>query len=307
MLSARQSAPCIITCAISGTTSRQMNPNVPFTPIEQAKAIEEAFAVGARVAHVHPREDDGSESHRPERYQEVLYEIKSRCPEIIIEISTRATSIQDGIDRGTCVELTPKLWGYDDALKPDLVSLNMGTLNLRERIFLNSPLDIELQARRIYNAGLVPELDIFEIGQMENAFDLVRKGVLKKGLNCLFVLGSGGISADPANLLHFVRSLPEETHWTGLGAGRYNFPMAALSIHLGGHVRTGLEDTTYIRKGVKANSNAQLVEQAAYLCQIYGRKIATPQETRQLLGLAPKPYQQDRSFDRQRSLIKSRV
>ena len=149
MHSTFKSTPCIITCAISGTTSRQMNPNVPITPKEQARAIEEAFKAGARVAHVHPREDDGSESHRPERYQEVLYEIKSKCPDIIVEISTRATSIRDGIDRGSCIELTPQLWGNDDTFKPDLVSLNIGTLNLRERIFLNSPLDIELQARRI--------------------------------------------------------------------------------------------------------------------------------------------------------------
>ncbi len=287
MLSTLKSPPCIITCAITGATSRQMNSNVPITPTEQARAIERAFQAGARVAHVHPREDDGSESHRPERYQEVLYEIKSRCPEIIVEISTRATSIEDGIDRGSCVELTPKLWGNDDRLKPDLVSLNTGTLNLRDRIFLNSPLDIELQARRIYNAGIVPELDVFEIGQMENAFELVRKGVLQKPINFLFVLGSGGISAAPANLLHFVRSLPPGTHWTGLGAGRYNFPIASLAIHLGGHVRTGLEDTTYIRKGIKAKSNAQLVEQMAQLCELYGRPIATPQEARQLLGLAP--------------------
>ncbi|MEM9508548.1 MAG: 3-keto-5-aminohexanoate cleavage protein, partial [Cyanobacteria bacterium P01_E01_bin.35] len=232
------------------------------------------------------REDDGSESHRPERYREVLSEIKSRCPEIIVEISTRATSIEDGIDRGSCIELTSELWGNDPNLKPDLVSLNTGTLNLRDRIFLNSPLDIELQARRIYNAGIVPELDIFEIGQMENAFALVRKGVLKKPLNFLFVLGSGGISADPANLVHFVRSLPPEIHWTGLGAGRYNFPIASLAIHLGGHVRTGFEDTTYIRKGIKAKSNAQLVEQMANLCEIYGRPLATPQQARELLGLS---------------------
>ena len=284
-----KSTPCIITCAINGITTRQMNPNVPITPKEQARAIAEAYQAGARVAHVHPREDDGSESHRPERYREVLYEIKSRCPEIIVEISTRATSIEDGIDRGSCVELTPQLWGNNDNLKPDLVSLNTGTLNLRDRIFLNSPLDIELQARRIYNAGLVTELDVFEIGQMENAFELARKGVLRKPLNFLFVLGSGGMSADPANLLHLVRSLPSGTHWTGLGAGRYNFPIASLAIHLGGHVRTGLEDTTYIRKGIKAKSNAQLVEQLANLCEIYGRPLATPQQARQLLGLSSKP------------------
>ena len=286
MFSTLKSNPCIITCAINGITSRQMNPNVPITPKEQAQAIEEAFKAGARVAHVHPREDDGSESHRPERYREMLSEIKSRCPEIIVEISTRATSIEDGIDRGSCIELTSKLWGKDPNLKPDLVSLNTGTLNLRDRIFLNSPLDIELQARRIYNAGIVPELDVFEIGQMENAFALVRKGVLKKPLNFLFVLGSGGISADPANLVHFARSLPPEIHWTGLGAGRYNFPIASLAIHLGGHVRTGFEDTTYIRKGIKAKSNAQLVEQMANLCEIYGRPLATPQQARELLGLS---------------------
>lgn len=285
MISTNKSNPCVITCAVSGMTTRKMNPNVPITPKEQAKAIEEAYKAGARVAHVHPKEDDGSESHRPQRYKEVMYEIKSRCPEIIVEISTRATSIKDGIDRGSCVQLTPDLWGNDEALKPDMVSLNTGTLNLRERIFLNSPLDIELQARRIYNAGIVPELDIFEIGQMENAFNLINKGILQNPLNFLFVLGSGGISADPANLVHFVRSLPPNSHWTGLGAGRYNFPIAALSIHLGGNVRTGLEDTTYIRKGIKAKSNAQLVEQAAYLCEIYGRQLATPQQARQMLGL----------------------
>ncbi len=279
-------SPCVITCAITGRTTREVSPNVPITPKEQGISAAQAFDAGARVIHLHSREDDGNQTHRPERIAESIYEIKSRVPEAIIEISTRASSLLDGIDRGSCLELTPLMWACNEALKPEMCSLNMGTLNLRDGVFLNLPRDIEEQAKRIYQIGLLPELDIFEVGQMENAFKLLNQGILKLPLHFLLVLGSGGISANPTNLVHLINLLPPGTHWTGLGAGRDNFSVAMMSIALGGHIRTGLEDATYISKGVKAQSNAQLVEKLASFCSDFGRQIATPEQARQILGLS---------------------
>jgi 3-keto-5-aminohexanoate cleavage enzyme len=278
--------PCIITCAITGRTTHEMNANVPITPKEQGIAAAEAFEAGARVIHLHSREDDGRQTHRPERIAESIYEIRTRVPEAIIEISTRASSLIDGIDRGGCLELSPAMWKYEKSLKPEMCSLNMGTLNLRDEVFLNLPQDIEEQAKRIYQIGLLPELDIFDVGQMENAFRLLHRGILKLPFHLLFVLGSGGISANPANLVHLINLLPPGTHWTGLGAGRDNFSVAMMSIAFGGHVRTGLEDTTYIGKGQKAQSNAQLVKKLASFCSDFGRQIATPAQTRDILNLS---------------------
>jgi 3-keto-5-aminohexanoate cleavage enzyme len=278
--------PCIITCAISGRTSRIANSRVPFTPEEQAIAASEAIAAGASVIHLHCREDDGSPAFRVERIMDTLAAINEKCPDAIVELSTRASGQADGIDRGACLSLNSMMWGKIPALKPKMCSLNMGSINLGEAVFLNTPEEIRDQAMRIYVEGIVPELDIFDVSQLENALELLQQGILKAPLNFLFVLGAGGLSANPVNLLHLVNLLPKGMHWTALGAGKNNFPIASLAIALGGHVRTGLEDTTYISKGVKAASNAQLVSKLAEFVREAGRKVATPEEAKKILGIS---------------------
>ncbi len=271
--------PVIITCAITGNkTTRQMNPHLPLTPKEQGIAAAEAVEAGASVIHLHVREDDGSESHRLERFEEAIYEIKSRVPEAIIEVSTRG-AVEDNIDyRGNCLDLNP-----------EMCSLNIGTLNIANEVFLNHPQDVRKLAARIYEMGVEPELDMFDVGHVESAFTLLKQGVLRAPLRFLFVLGiPGGVSADLRNLMHMVSLLPPGTHWTALGIGRFQLTIAIHALLLGGNVRVGLEDTAYYRKGEVAKSNAQLVERVAHLSRELGRDVATPDQAREMLGLKPR-------------------
>lgn len=271
--------PVIISCAITGNkTTRQMNPNLPLTPKEQGIAAAEAVEVGASIIHLHVREDDGSESHSRERFEEAIYEIKSRVPEAIIEVSTRGAVGEDINYRGNCLDL-----------KAEMCSLNIGTLNIGDEVFLNDPLDVKKLATRIYEHGVEPELDMFDVGQVESAFTLLKKGVLREPLRFLFVLGiPGGVSADLRNLMHMVSLLPPGTHWSALGIGRFQLSIAVHALLLGGNVRVGLEDTAYYRKGEVAKSNAQLVERIARLSREVGREVATPDQARQMLKLKPR-------------------
>jgi 3-keto-5-aminohexanoate cleavage enzyme len=273
------SDPVIISCAITGNkTTRDMNPNLPLTPKEQGIAAAEAVAAGASVIHLHVRNDDGTENHSVERFEEAIAEIQARAPQAILEISTRG-AITDSMEyRGRPLQIPS-----------EMASLNIGSLNIGNEVFLNPPEEVARLAERLYASGKVPELDVFDVGQMENVFTLKRQGVLRGQLNVLLVLGiPGGVTADIRNLVHMVSLLPPGTHWTGLGIGRFQLAIATHSILMGGHVRVGMEDTAYFRKGELAKSNAQLVERVARLSRELGRDVATPDEAREMLGIAPR-------------------
>jgi 3-keto-5-aminohexanoate cleavage enzyme len=271
--------PVVISCAITGNkTTRDMNPNLPLTPREQGIAAAEAVAAGASIIHLHVREDDGAESHALERFAEAVGEIQARAPSAIIEVSTRA-AIGEGVDyRGNCLEL-----------RTEMCSLNVGSINIGDEVFLNEPKDVRDLARRIYQFGVEPELDCFDVGHLESIFTLHKAGVLRDPLRFLLVLGiSGGVTADPRNLVHMVSLLPSGSHWCALGIGRFQIGIAAQALVMGGNVRVGLEDTAYYRKGEVAKSNAQLVERVARLARELGRDVASPDLARQLLGLGPR-------------------
>jgi 3-keto-5-aminohexanoate cleavage enzyme len=268
--------PVVISCAITGNkTTREMNPYLPLTPKEQGIAAAEAVAAGASIIHLHVREDDGAECHTLERFADAVGEIRARAPEAIIEVSTRA-AVGEGIDyRGNCLEL-----------ETEMCSLNVGSINIGDDVFLNSPPDVRKLAARIYELGIQPELDCFDLGHLESLAVLRKQGVLRDPLRALLVLGiSGGITADPRNLVHMVSLLPSGAHWCAVGIGRFQLTIAVQAIIMGGNVRVGLEDTAYFRKGEVAKSNAQLVERVARLSRELGREVATPAQARTLLQL----------------------
>jgi 3-keto-5-aminohexanoate cleavage enzyme len=268
--------PVIVTCAITGNkTTREMNPHLPLTPREQGIAAAEAVAAGASIIHLHVREDDGEECHSLDRFADAVAEIRARAPEAIIEVSTRA-AIGEGIDyRGNCLEL-----------QTEMCSLNVGSINIGDEVFLNSPPDVRKLASRIYELGIEPELDCFDVGHLESLAVLRKEGVLRDPLRALLVLGiSGGITADPRNLAHMVSLLPPGAHWSAVGIGRFQLTVAVQALIMGGNVRVGLEDTAYFRKGEVARSNAQLVERVVRLSRELGREIATPAQSRAILQL----------------------
>ena len=278
------SDPVIITCAITGAeTTREKQPNLPITPKEQGAAAEAAMRAGASVIHLHVREDDGKPSQRPERFQEAIQEIKRRCPQAIIQISTGG-AVGEAIDN----RARPL------ALKPEMASLNLGTMNFGDEVFYNHPRDIVALAAKMREYSVTPELEIYEVGMLETAFRLAKQGIVRAPFNIQFVLGvPGGMSGETRNLVHLVEVLDaglgsgdQAAHWGVAGVGRYQLPLAVQAIIMGGHVRVGFEDNIFYKKGVVAESNAQLVERVARLAGELGRDVATPDQARKLLGVA---------------------
>jgi 3-keto-5-aminohexanoate cleavage enzyme len=268
--------PVIITCAITGAeTTREKQPNLPITPMEQAAAAEACVKAGASIIHLHVREEDGKPSQRPERFKEAIDAIRSRVPEVIIQISTGG-AVGESIDN----RVKPL------SLKPDMASLNLGTLNFGDDVFINHPKDIERFALEMQKHGVMPELEVYEAGMVETGFRLAKKGVLKGPLHFQFVLGvPGGMSGEPKNLQHMVSFMPEGLHWGVAGVGRFQLPLAVQALVMGGHVRVGFEDNIYYSKGVVANSNADLVARITRIAGEIGRPVASPLEARSLLGI----------------------
>lgn len=274
-------SPLIITCALTGAeTKREHQPNLPLLPEEQAVAAEQAVRAGASIIHLHVREDDGRPSQSEERFREAIVAIRKRVPEAIIQIST-------GGAIGESIENRAKPL----SLKPEMASLNLGTMNFGDDVFYNHPRDIVALASRMHQSGTIPELEIYEVGMLESAFRLVKKGILREPLHFQFVLGvPGGMSGEPANLFHLVSILKSyqnehPVHWGVAGVGKFELPIAVQAMLMGGHVRVGFEDNIYYCKGELAKSNAQLVERIARIAKELGREVATPSMTKQILGL----------------------
>lgn len=151
---------------------------------------------------------------------------------------------------------------------------------------MNSEEYMEKFARRMKELGVKPEIEVFERGMINNALKLVKKGLVDMPLHFDFVMGvPGAITAELRDLLYLVESIPADSTWTVAGIGRFELPLAAAAITLGGHVRVGFEDNVYYSKGVLAKSNAELVERIVRLAKELGREVASPDEARVILGI----------------------
>ncbi len=172
-------------------------------------------------------------------------------------------------------------------LRPDICSLDLNTMNSGGDVVINTPKNVTRMAAVIREAGVKPELEIFDSGDMHLARDLINAGVLDGPGLWTFVMGvKYGFSASPETLLYARSLLPSDATWAAFGVGRFEFPMVAQAWLAGGHVRVGLEDNIYISKGVLAESNAALVERARDIVLSLGGEQASAQEARELLGLS---------------------
>lgn len=284
--------PVVITCAINGNRiTREMAP-VPITPDEQAVSAAEAVKAGASIIHLHARGDNGEESVDADRYYDAISKVRESTPDTIIEITPRATNtgarLPEKVERGNLVKISAAMWGNRPDLKPEICALNISTRNIDpQTVLLCPPRDVREQIENLYELGLTPRCDVYDLGDIRVTLDLLEKGVLQAPLHYLLILGSySGIGATAANLDNMVRQLPEGSHWTAIGAGsKHNSAMAERAIKLGGHIRTGFEDETYVRKGQKAGSNAELIDRFRELCDKLKRPAATPEQARAVLGL----------------------
>jgi 3-keto-5-aminohexanoate cleavage enzyme len=266
----------ILTAAIVGAeTTRAQTPHLPITAeeigIEAAKCREE----GASIIHLHVRESDGRPSQSGELFARAMEEVRRRT-DVIIQTST-----------GGAVGMTAEERAQPVFQKPEMATLNCGTLNFGDEIFEN-PFPVMRQlAKLIRDAGVVPELELYEFGHLDNALLLEKEGLLSKPFHVQLVLGvRGGMSPSEERVKLLVSELPEGSSWGVAGIGRHQLPMAKLALGLGGNIRVGLEDNIYLRKGVLAQGSWELCREAKKLADEAGRSLATPAEARALLGLS---------------------
>ena len=267
----------IITCAISGAeVTKEDNSYVPYTPKEMAVEAYLASQAGASIIHLHVREDDGTPTQSVSRFDEAIKQIRKLCPDIIIQPSTGGAVGMSNDERLQPIELLPEMCTLDCG------SVNFGT----NEVFINTEEDIIYFANKIYEKGILPELECFGKMHVDQVLRLYKKGIIKDHLHFSFVLGMvGGMSAEERDFIFLKESIPENATYSVAGIGRHEFPLAELAIKHGGHVRVGLEDNIYLEKGVKAKGNADLVKKVVEIATLYKREIATPKEARKILNI----------------------
>ncbi len=265
----------IITAAPCGAeVTRQHTPNLPVTPAEIAEESYRCFQAGAAVIHLHVRDDDENPTQSSEVFKETIDLIKAKC-DAIVQVSTGGAVGMSAQER-----LQPVF------LKPEMATLSAGSVNFGDDVFLNPPAYLEEFARTMQEHGVIPEIEIFEVGMINNALQLLKKGLLPEPLHFGFVMGvPGGIPATLKNLLHLAESIPPGSSWNAIGMGRHELTLGTAAIIMGGHVRVGFEDNIFYEKGVLAASNAQLVERIVRVAEIHSRAIASPEEARRILNI----------------------
>jgi uncharacterized protein (DUF849 family) len=290
------SRPVIITCALTGDSDTPgKSPHVPVTPAQLADDAEAAHRAGAAIVHIHVRDPVTTKGSRdPALYSEVVGLLRSRgFPGLINLTAGMGGKLIFGPDDpldvapGTDVVNAATRMIHVEALRPDICSLDCGSFNsgMDDEIYVSTWPMIRTMAARFKELGVKPELEVFDLGQLQSALALVDEGLIAPPPFFQFALGlKWGAPSDPRTLLHFRDSLPKGAPWVAFGAGREQMPMAALSVVLGGHVRVGLEDNIYRSRGVLA-SNADLVTDAVRLVDTLGHHPASPDEAREILGL----------------------
>jgi len=273
----------IITVATTGAwPTKENNPNVPLTPAEIAEEIYGCWKEGAAVAHIHCRDDEGRATMAFDKYREVVTTLRSKYPDcdILLNITTSG---------GIGLKEEDRIRPFCE-LRPELASFDCGTMNWQHSsIFENSPAFLEKLGRLMQEVGVKPEIEVFDPGMIYNAQYYIKKGVLKPPCHFQFCMGvPGGIAASVKNLV-FMKDVLDEvapgSTWSAFGVGKGAMEILYAAIAMGGHVRVGMEDNVYYRKGELAQSNMQFVARARHLIEEFGCEVATPDEAREILGL----------------------
>lgn len=285
----------IITCAITGNqTTPEMTPHLPITPEEIAEACLGAAEAGAAAVHIHVRDPQtGRPSMDFDHYREVMDRIRARNEDLIINLTTGpggrfVPSVDDPkvAAPGTTLMRPEDRVEHIARLQPDIATLDLNTMNSGKQVVINTPDNVRRMAAVINKAGVKPEIELFDSGDIALCNDLVRDGTLKGPILCSVVMGvKYGFQPSPETVLYARSLLPPGAAWTAFGTGRMAFPMVAQAFLAGGHVRVGLEDAVHLSKDVLAESNAVMVEKARHIVESLGGRIATAQEARQMLSL----------------------
>ena len=295
----------IITCAITGAIhTPSMSPYLPVTPDEIAEAAIDAAEAGAAIVHLHARDPDtGKPDQSPEAFGRFLSRIKQRTG-AVVNLTTGGApymTVQERVQPAA-------------AFKPEVASLNMGSMNFglfpmlsrfkefrhawerdhlensRDLIFRNTFKDIEFVLRTLSDSGTRFEFECYDVGHLYNLHHFLTRGLVQPPLFVQTVFGIlGGIGPHPEDVMHMKRTADrlfgDQYSWSVLGAGRNQLPIAAEAAAMGGNVRVGLEDSLWIGPGKLAESSAQQVKAVRQIIEGLGLGIATPDEARRILSL----------------------
>jgi 3-keto-5-aminohexanoate cleavage enzyme len=279
--------PAIITCSISGAVAnREQCPAIPYTPEEYAAEARRAVDEGCSMIHIHARTPEGVPSYEVEDFRAITEAILDAVGDVVVNYSTGAI--------GVPVE---KRIAYLRELRPDVAALNMGSMNYAGRrrefvfntVFENSFDTIVEFVEAMNELGIRPEHECFDSGHLANLDPLLDMGLLEEPLQISCVMGvTGGIRPTPRNLAHMADQVPggaeSRNNWGVIGVSRAQWRLVATAAALGGNVRVGLEDNFYLPDGEMARSNGDLIARARRLVEDVGRRAATVEEARGLLG-----------------------
>jgi uncharacterized protein (DUF849 family) len=282
--------PCIITCSISGAVAnRDQCPGIPYTPEEYAAEARRAVDEGAAMIHIHARTPDGVPSYEVADFRAITEAIGGAVDDVIVNYSTGAI--------GVPIE---KRITYLRELRPDVAALNMSSMNYAKyspkrkdfvfkAVFENSFDTIIAFLEAMNELGIRPEHECFDAGHVANLDPLLDMGLLAQPLQISCVMGvNGGIRPTPRNLAVMADQVPGgpegPSNWGVIGIGRDQWRLVASAAALGGNVRVGLEDNFYLPDGEMAGSNGDLIARARRIVEDTGRRAASVEEARELLG-----------------------
>ena len=284
----------MIACAVTGSADTPgKNPAVPVTPAQIAQSAIDAAKAGAAVVHIHVRDPQTTKpSMDVAHYREVVQRIRDSGTDVIINLTTGpgarfSPGAEDPlkVGPGTNLKTAAERVKHVVELKPEICSLDMGSMNMGQYVFVNTPSILENMAVAIKDAGIVPELEVFETGHLLLAKRMIETGHIKGPGLFQICLGISWAQPATTEAMNYMRNLlPKDSPWFAFGISLHQFPMAAQAVLLGGHIRVGLEDNIYLGRGQLAPSNAALVEKAAKIIAILGDHVATPAEARQMVG-----------------------
>ena len=285
----------MISCAVTGSAdSPGKNPAVPVTPAQIAQSCIDAAKAGAAIVHIHVRNPQTTKpSMDGALYAEVVDRIRSSGTDVVINLTTGPGGrfAPDPTDPmkpgpGTTLRTPRQRVQHVLDLRPEICSLDMGSMNMGANVFVNTPPILEAMAIDIRDAGVTPELEVFETGHLLLAKRMIETGHIKQPGMFQICLGiAWGQPASPEAMSYMRNLLPSGSQWFAFGISLHQFPMAAQAVLLGGHVRVGLEDNLYLERGRLAPSNAALVAKAVKVIEILGSQVATPNDARAMLGL----------------------
>jgi len=270
--------PCIITVAITGSVPKKSDtPAVPVTVSQQIESTQESFEAGASLVHVHVRDEFENPSSNPELFEEFQVGVKKYCPGMIIQFSTGGRG-RNQDERGSMLYL-----------KPDMASLATGSVNFPSSIYENPPDFILSLAKKMNENNIKPEIEIFDLSMLYSTQHLINQNLLTEPIHFQFVFGIKNALPASKEILEFqlnqMKKLYPDATWTAAGIGKDQYLVNKWALELGGNCRTGLEDNIRYDKTRLAKSNAELVKRVVELCSYYQRKVATPNESRKILGL----------------------